>query len=266
MFSLRFLPLLVLALASNTYADVPNVFTPGTTAKASEVNENFRILDDGLEMLDGRVSNLESVSNPAGCGSKDLLSPYYPLSYSAKSSNLGDRIVVQDREDPNVGDRVYRIVEFPIVEFRSGDLYKIRMPARVHSNPDTGTEILSHNVEMYNAQGGLECSNLEVDGYPAYSAGISERRYIQLDYKETSDEHDGVNIGISYELILQIKIEKTVLQFEAYAGDLEDFGVPVSPGDYDFTDNIDTSKMKHREDLKKALDDLIDYIQIEKVN
>lgn len=42
------------------FADVPHTFTAGTPAKASEVNQNFNILDSDIKSANAHISALES--------------------------------------------------------------------------------------------------------------------------------------------------------------------------------------------------------------
>ncbi len=59
----RFISLAIILLSSQAFADVPNTFTNGTAADATDVNENFTDLDDRVQLLEkGDFSYNEWVS------------------------------------------------------------------------------------------------------------------------------------------------------------------------------------------------------------
>ena len=56
---------------------VPHTFTPGTPAKASQVNENFSTLGQAIDSLRGRVTALERQAAVSACFSLSIVGTYH---------------------------------------------------------------------------------------------------------------------------------------------------------------------------------------------
>lgn len=58
-------------------ADVPNVFENGTPADADQVNENFKVQDEQINSLDGRISSLERARDISSCTYQSLSGTWF---------------------------------------------------------------------------------------------------------------------------------------------------------------------------------------------
>jgi len=124
-------------ISFNAYAEVPNTFTSGTKAKASEVNENF-------ESIDNRVTALEDVPVEevvAIAEGHNLAS-----NYVAKTANIGDVVAT-------ISGTTYVLGAIPFREYKTGVIYKVIMPLKRYDCSRTVTTTDSSGSEnIYNYQ------------------------------------------------------------------------------------------------------------------
>lgn len=107
----------------NALAQVPHSFVPGTPARASEVNENFRSLDGALAAVETRVSTLEQESS---------IEPRIDF-FSTSQVNLPVGTPV------TVGGTTYTIVQFEFIRHDTGEVYLVRFPDAAPVFGGTGT-------------------------------------------------------------------------------------------------------------------------------
>lgn len=97
---------------SSTLAQVPHIFVPGTPARASEVNENFRSLDESRTALETRVTTLEE--SAVGSSGTDFSVT------SQVNLPVGTPVVI--------GGTTYTIVQFEFIRHDTGEVYLVRFP------------------------------------------------------------------------------------------------------------------------------------------
>ncbi len=237
-------------LSAVAFAELPYTFTAGTPAKASEVNQNFNALDSNIGSVESRVKTLEKFT----CAYASQQS--HKVTYQAKSSTLGQIIILNDKK--------YRIVEVPFREFSSGDLYKIRLPVKEVTSKYAPSYV-SGRLSTGHSNGHNDCSSLTISGFPA-QLFFNESRNISF-----SNESGQSGAEIEFESTLgasisgSIRIGETNVSFYFTDTKSETTSTSTTTDDYDFTDNFEIDNMVHDNKIISPLDDLLDYIQITKV-
>jgi len=238
---------------SFAFADVPHTFSAGTPAKASEVNENFRSVTSDIESTNARVLALESGSDsvttagdscpetPAWWSSPDS------VSYQARPSSPGDSLTF--------GNSNYKIVRSLFREFGTGDDYEIIFPVPELPDGNLYASLTLHHVSASN-----ECSNIQIAGYPAIRNEIAIIRTLYLTNNGVGESHSTLTASLG----INIKVGKTSLSIGLTANKKETSAI-VASDDYDFSDDLSTEGMVSDQDLVDNIDQLLDYIQINKV-
>ncbi|TDO99824.1 hypothetical protein [Marinomonas balearica] len=231
------------------FSDVPNIFISGSPAKAAEVNQNFNALDSKITSANSRISALEDASEQADeCESEDYWSAnIQKISYEPKSSTIGLQL--------NYYSTNYRVVEVPFKEFGTGDLYKVRFPAEERSSDSIYAYLSTRHVSDFS-----ECSSFNISSFPVSDNSLFVNRTFSIVNNGTTKSQS--NLSASYSL--GVKIGETYLSLSFNVSKTETDPV-VSPGDYDFTDDFNTNNMTTDQALIDALDNLVDYVQITKV-
>lgn len=103
--------LLLLPLPALAQTQVPHTFTDGTPALASEVNENFDALADGVNAQDVRIKNIENEA---------FVNRGHTLTYTKNDQEAGYEFQVAGVD--------YRLVDLPMYEYSTGDRYVVRYP------------------------------------------------------------------------------------------------------------------------------------------
>ena len=247
----RYIPLISL-LSLPVHSDVPNTFTSGSPARAAEVNENFKSMDDriseleassvDIESIEGRISTLEETS--INCGDTP-----HNISYTAKAATVGSLVTI--------GGQDFRIIRIPFVAFETGNHYAVTLPSEVNKNEST-IEFLSTR-HTANRNGGCRL-HFSIGDYPAYMFQPSEYRNFNTYINSTSESHMIRRTSAS----ISFNIEKTEVFLHFDISETEQT-LNVPDGDYDLVDNFDLDLASHSDDIFNNLDELIDYISIEEL-
>lgn len=269
------LVIISLVLSTVARAEVPYTFSPNTPAKASEVNQNFEALNDAIDATasqseansneqqssEARITDLE---NQIGCpNDNNWLTATHQFTYEYTPSELGQEIVF--------GSTGYKIVQVPFVEFKSGDVYLIKYPVRLSTNSYWDEDIGDWASEFSEPSGyfsthhvtsSIACNHFSISNFPVSQLELNESRSISF------TNYTGISSTAISTLIINytfsIKVGETAINL-TYQDIVSEDNQLDGPLDYDFTDNIDTDKMNHSDELLSSFDDLIDYIQITKV-
>lgn len=268
------LVIISLVLSAVARAEIPYTFSPNTPAKASEVNQNFEALNDAIsatasqseansneqQSSEARITDLE---NQIGCpNDNNWLTAAHQFTYEYTPSELGQEIVF--------GSAGYKIVQIPFVEFKSGDVYLIKYPVQVNAttywDDDIGDWVsvfseLSSYLTTHHVTSSIACNHLLISNFPTSQLEFEESRSISFTHLGGSSTAIS-NLEIDF--TFSVKVGETAINFKYRNNSSEDNQLD-GPLDYDFTDNIDTDKMNHPDEMLSFYDDLIDYIQITKV-
>ena len=247
--------LLGLIVSPLALSAVPHTFTAGTPARASDVNENFEALDANTSKLKADLCQISPGYNGIGILNRWINKPLQ-ISYTAKGSYVGQPVTINGVK--------YRIVDVPIKEFKTGKLYRLRLPLRSVSGESGGTcsnekPCVGMRYEAHHISQSLECSNITVSGFPA--------RLISGQFREVRFRNNGGGKSSSYQRVsafISIRIGDTGITIWLGVGKTETEHL-VNVGDYNFVDDFDTQAMTNDESSVRTIDDLIDYVQIEEV-
>lgn len=189
----KLIAILISSMALTALADIPNTFTSGAPARASEVNENFEGLDqrvselesseinEEVEIVNLRVTALENtVEDLATSGvSEDIESlsgriddlegylnytndsPHTLDAYTPKTANIGDIVGV-------IGDYTYVLGALPFREYRVGVIYKVLLPMKRYECVSSASRLSSSNNSIYIDN--YQCAN---GGQYYYSSSFS---------------------------------------------------------------------------------------------
>lgn len=201
-------------------------------------------LDMDLSSISDRVTSLES---SVLCENR---SRFHTISYSHKESNLGDEIEVEGRK--------YFIIKAPFKDLRTQEKYSIKYPvASDYSNSYVNTyENIDHQDFAHN-----HCETLTISGYPVTGTAVSDSFNMRL------NNFGGTLADLEYNANYWLYITINESQFSIFYGMTKVLQtVTVNANDFDFTDDFDYDLIVHQPDIIQAIDDLIDYIEIEKIN
>ncbi len=232
--------LLCLFISSPVLAIVPHTFESGSPARASEVNENFSAVEDELESLDGAVSEIEGKLDSIGVDTGWNTS-IHPVDYKEAEANVGDLITIDGEE--------YRMISAPFVEFGTDSLYSLIFPV------NEKTTLTSLNYHHSNNDEGSH--DLTISGYPARTKFSSDYRSVVMNRNGNSDSYLSQNF--SYQT--QIKVNETILNVQFMLSEKIE-SVRLPSGTYDFTEALDSSGFHHDHEKLKAIDKMVDYIKI----
>lgn len=261
---------LVLLLSSTVnQAEVPNKFTAGTPAKASEVNENFDYLEGEASSIKVDLNNLASSSSAIEERVGDLENPSsqsntHSISYSYKPSSVGESIELLNG--------TYKVVKIPMLEFGTGDKYSIKHLVKI-LNYDSGggnggdpsyiiptVRRVSHDVSP--------CETGEYISISGFDAKIQTHEHRDTYYTSTTyyDEYSELSISTQYNANICIQIGETKLSISRRLTKGEQHKRDgLAMDDFDMTDDTNWNALRHDETYLQALDDLIDYIKIERI-
>lgn len=231
--------LISLILYSNAIAGVPYTFSPGTTIYSSQVNQNFNDLDE-------RISAIEDGTQSSGANNCGSYSYVDEVTYEYKPANVGDELIFS-------GDS-YQMVLIPFREFGTGDLYYIKLPVKDNSGQCVSI------LQTFHIDSGWNCNKLTISGFPSSNNTVFEQRMISSYVGASIESKSTVTLSFS----TSIKINETLLNISLSINKTED-GTVVSAEDYDLTDNFNTNNMVDDPSLVQELDNMIDYIQITKI-
>jgi hypothetical protein len=241
-----------IAFLGNAGAAVPFSFSAGQPARASEVNANFKNLDDRLNAVESSGSTQNTLT----------IEKTHPITYSYVASTPGYEFTL--------GGKKYRIIRVPIKGF-AGELYAVTYPAEVKTDPNSGPYILGYQSVgiRTNMSSHLFKQNTVVNGFAA-QIFYSETGY----YNYGGDWTGKSGIGAYWDQYLSARSNW-------YAGitvRVADFYVDVSFDSYyhpikitgiantvsDFT-KLDLSALDDGAASLGYIDQLIDYVKVERL-
>ncbi|MFV2055405.1 MAG: hypothetical protein ACC707_03015 [Thiohalomonadales bacterium] len=223
--------IVLLALTNSVFADIPTTFVSNTPALASEVNRNFSHIDQ-------RVSSLENA--PRDCEMSDV--NRIRINYNKKAGVLGRKFLVAQSS--------FTLIRVPFVDL-VGNKYALTFPYTPSSrNPFTVKWI---DATSY-------CWNNAIDGYPV--------RTLALDFERTTafgppDTIIGSQVLISQ--YIEILIGQTIVSFRVFGLSYELRSNYMVTTPHDFVGPDQFNAMTSHQDIIRAIDDMIDYISIEKL-
>jgi len=224
---------------------VPHTFQDGTPAEASEVNENFDALADGVNAQDVRIKNVENVAS---------VNPAHTFTYTKNDQEAGYEF--------QVGGENYRLVDFPVYEYSTGDRYVVRLPLYVEA-----TGFILQVSHMLGSQIAVNSGHnkFDIDSYEGWILFREIGQY-QVYYPRVSDVNLTENGWCNYPelLILETTVklsQKGGNSYLYYNSTSED----ISPQDISansFVDSFPAPSERDPDLARTACDDLIDYIQV----
>ena len=235
--------------ASFVNAELPNTFSAGTPAKASEVNANF-------QNLDGRIKSLEEKFDG---GDSD---PYpHKLTYTYIASTPGKEITI--------GGQTYRIIRMPI-KTPDGKVYALTLPSAINESTssyyaDSPYFIRSSVTVQHNYFDIF--SDFTINGYTATSTVSDYWSYTAEGYSSSNEGKQGYwdqSYGVHYSPSLSISIQVNDCLISAYFSFSEQ---QVAQSDIpntvsDFT-GVDMTSVGDNMTMIEHLDKLLDYIYFE---
>jgi len=242
-----------MGLRTLAMAEVPYKFSAGTPAKAAEVNANFNALDDRLKEIEAGGSN-------GSC--TDFYSGFHKLgagAYTPNNSQVGDKMTVLGMD--------YVIVKVPFVEFGTGEAYAVKFPMRLSYDAQSGVGYVDDNGQTMTEHvlgGATPCYDLKLANFPA-EISLGERRTFRLNNSNRASGQTSTNYAMYCGIRILINQTALSIYIPTHLAVAEQ-SVLIAEGDYDFTDDLDTEAMTHKADsLIQAIDELIDYISIERL-
>ena len=238
-------------LAAHTVsAEVPHTFHSGEPAFASEVNENFRYLDEKLTDMDASCKASQRWENALG-----VQSP----TYSYIEASPGHEITINDG--------TYYIVKLPFIHPISGEIYTVTIPTEKTEANDSGPDYVQQTliVQPLTAYVRSPCNDLEIG---EYKAEFSFFPYTSYTY---------YNRGGTYQYItdskpsfsLRIDISNIAVTINLKASELSTTNLgPTLPNNYDFTELLTTENYSPPDYVRivNTFDQLLDYVFVEKVS
>ncbi len=221
----------IVIFTNSVFAEIPTTFVPNTPALASEVNENFSFIDQ-------RVSSLENA--PRDCEMSDV--NRIRINYNKKAGVLGQQFAA--------GQSSFTLIKVPFVDL-VGNKYAITYPYTPSSRN-------LFTVKWVDATS--YCWNNAIDGYPV--------RTLALDFVRTTAFNPPFTIPGSSVLIsqyIEILIGQTIISFRVFglSYELRSNYQVTTPNDFVGPDQF--AAMTSHQDIIRAIDDMIDYISIEKL-
>lgn len=238
-------------LASTAFAQtqVPNSFTAGEPARASDVNENFSSLASAIDQIGSRVSSIENLNPASACSSsiEGLKSPH-SVQYTPNQTAAVGSVLDLDAQ-------LFMQVRIPFIEYGTGSRYTIDVPVQTHDKIQ-----FKHVVA-----GDPQCFDLSIDGYPA-KVEIADWRMISMQFGSdvTPFVVWGALSASRAESSLVVKVGATAIFIPIRTMEAGE-SVYVEPTQAivaDYTELLDTTPMQHPDDLLNFADEFIDYIRI----
>lgn len=251
---MKYLCCIFMMYSANVLA-VPFVFTPGGKAEASQVNANFADIDskialgnelpkknkEAMGLLSQRVILVEA-KVPA-CVQSDVTR--ITLNYVQKIGPLGKTFTI--------GMSNYTLRKAPFKDIESGTKYAITFPFAEFSV--RGLKTVWKDTSQY-------CWNTTIAGYPARTAAFKFEREM------TFVSQTNVNIATAIMVVsfdIEILVGLTVVSFEVSGAASELSANYLVNVPYNYTGTQQYTNMVKHQDIITAIDDMIDYISIEKL-
>ena len=236
-------------MAHTVDAEVPHTFHSGEPALASEVNENFRYLEEKLADID------------ADCGANqwwgNTLDVQRPA-YSYIEASPGQEITINGS--------VYVIIKLPFIHPLTGEIYAITKPAikTFPSDDTTGYVVEGFNVQPISYD---DCKDLLVNGFAAriYYSPYDNYAYTNRGGVFQNITHYNPSMGVQFG-ISGVNISTSIRSPENVSK-VSQLG-PTLPSNYDFTDllNAEDYSPPDYSTVVNTFDQLLDYVFIEKIS
>jgi len=212
--------------------------------KAYKVNFN---LQDDLKLAINSYQERSLDSNTESSGGATCNGYFHTVTYNKRESQTGDVV--------SIHGQTFRIYKFPFVEFGSGDRYTIKIPLKENSFLQIDT---SHRSPTENS-----CSTVMSSPDEQVVFNVNESR--KVSFRHFSDQKEitsSYSVGVS----LHFFIGETSIHAQSAALSYIEEEISVSNTDYDFSDNLSYGNMINHQGVINDLDNLIDYVEIEKIN
>lgn len=243
------------SISLSAFAELPHKFSPGTPAKASEVNENFQYLNDQIDELKNNAS--ESGSYTCETNTSD-----YPYTYTHEVSPLGTSMFL--------GDSEYKLVKFAVIDDVSGDEYHVTMPTLVYSQTSpTTVDYVRFSPAVNNQYGGYRCTGSSAFGTQfVYNIATGFTVGESINYSNDGDDDTGTYYDTyksqSLRFYATIAVGSRYMQV-SYVMPSHSTEKLVSSGDYDFTDDIVDVNPDFTDDIAE-LTTFLNHIYVQKVS
>jgi hypothetical protein len=261
----------ILVMTVGLSANIPYTFQPNSSAKASEVNANFKALSNSItkkasevnanfKALSDSITKLENDSSSGretSCDKSVSDKSVFPYTYQYISSNIGDTITV--------GGIEYIIVALPFIEHATGDKYYLKRPIIKSRNNNYNIDLRISLITGYVQQDDT-CYSSTFSGFPAnFHDGIYYRHHYGATIYDTTNSSSTFTISAEAGHWIAIKINQTVFTLWSNLESKKLQDTPLSTGDVDLRDNIDWLKMGVDLSLIDDVKTLMNYIKIIKI-
>lgn len=243
-------------VTAQLHAAVPYVFSAGQPAKASEVNANFKNLDDRVKVLE---------SSPSSGGSAGSGGTVYPhqITYSYVSALPGFQFVV--------GGITYRVIRVPI-KGPDGIKYAVTYPVPLYTDTYTDPNTTYVYAYMNILHGDASAAaNATISGYPA-TLSVTDSSDFSYRGNSTNKAGSGYGYWDQRATVTQTANGSVSIDLGSYAlsigfGATEEqvdiTGIPASTADY--VNAVDLTAVHDSTALINQMDQLVDYIKVERL-
>lgn len=228
-----------LMLFSGHIAAMPYTFTAGDAAIADEVNANFTFLEKKSTIDSNRITVLEGPNTNCPSSNNQLT-----FTYNQKVGLIGQEFMV--------GVESYILKKLPFVDMATGNKYVITTPWPRYGN----LPFITKWAEDYS----LFCSVGTISGFPFRSNALIFERQMRI-----FSPNDVRDMKSKLSAKVEILVGQTIVTIDFYGYTWETgIDTPIfTPNDY--TNPIRFTEMAAPTRMLGELDDLIDYVIIEKV-
>lgn len=248
-----------IAISGSIFASsvsVPYIFTSGQKAKASEINANFSTLEEAINQLTNKISDVENDASTASDFSGAIIKEI--ISISQIDLPVGSKIAIHGTQ--------YTIVQFEFPRFDTDEPYIIKFP----SNKDFSKTFASESIYVggtfkdESAHAYQQLRRATISGLPAtIGEGISFSNNLKINEgtrSTTAEFSQGINVTISIGTRTQIGLyfthnePKTTAASKGISTDSSDISHAYPP----------TPLESEREKIRADLRTLLNYIIIQK--
>lgn len=181
--------------------------------------------------------------------------PVFGYSYTYKDSKIGDIVTVKGQN--------YTIVAFPFKEYRTGDHYQIKFAAPMKNGKVDYTYV---GLNTYYQKFSADClSSTRFAGYPLLkNSDMPATGY----YTRYQKAYNTFRVIKSTNRFLSIAVNDTRLTLNYYfeLDNIISQKVPSALETYDFRETIDWSKTDIDTTNMEAMQELLNYVEIKKIN
>jgi len=231
--------ILLLLLSQLARAEVPVIFVPNSPALADQVNTNFKYLDDQSLTISNRVDLLEGPSTNCKSNANQLT-----FTYNQKIGIVG--------QDFMIGVQPYTLIKMPFIDMPSGQKYIITMPWYKYQNQPFET--------TWAEDSSIFCSTTNISGYPVRTNSLQVTRRLRVSLPTTIKD-----MKSHIDTVLEILVGQTIVKIHLKGSTWEtslDTAI-ITPND--FTNPVRFTEMAAPTRMLGEIDNIIDYIIIEKL-